>query len=51
MFAPHPYFFEEYLGVLYAANVMIGANRYKDRVYKSSPPLGPMTYMQGRSRK
>jgi len=47
MFAPHPYFFEEYLGVLYAANVMIGANRYKDRVYKSSPPLGPMTYMQG----
>lgn len=44
---PWPYFFEEYLGLLYAANVKIGDDRYKDRVYKSSPPLGAMTYMQG----
>ena len=43
----YPYFFEEYLGVLYAANVTANSSRYKDRVYKSSPPLGAMTYMQG----
>ena len=47
LYAPWPYFFEEYLGVLYAANVTANSNRYKDRVYKSSPPLGAMTYMQG----
>ena len=45
--APWPYFFEEYLGVMYAGNVKIGANRYKDRVYKSSPPLGAITFIQG----
>ena len=45
--APWPYFFEEYLGLLYAANVTTNGERYKDRVYKSSPPLGAMTYMQG----
>lgn len=44
---PWPYFFEEYLGLLYAANVSISGSRYKDRVYKSSPPLGAITYMQG----
>lgn len=43
----YPYFFEEYLGVLYAANVQANGQRHKDRVYKSSPPLGAMTYMQG----
>ena len=45
--APWPYFFEEYLGLLYAGNVLLGGDRYKDRVYKSSPPLGAMTFMQG----
>ena len=44
---PWPYFFEEYLGVLYAGNVTVNGNRHKDRVYKSSPPLGAMTFMQG----
>lgn len=46
--APWPYFFEEYLGLLYAGNVQIpGGDRHKDRVYKSSPPLGAITFMQG----
>lgn len=47
LFCPWPYFFEEYLGLLYAANVTVNGTRYKDRVYKSSAPLGAMTYMQG----
>lgn len=45
--APWPYFFEEYLGVMYAGNVKIGGARHKDRVYKSSPPLGAVTFIQG----
>lgn len=44
---PWPYFFEEYLGVMYAGNVIVDGTRHKDRVYKSSPPLGAMTFMQG----
>lgn len=44
---PWGYFLEEYLGLLYVANVKIGSTRYPDRVYKSSPPLGAMTYVQG----
>ena len=44
---PWGYFLEEYLGLLYVANVKVGSTRYPDRVYKSSPPLGAMTYIQG----
>ena len=44
---PWGYFLEEYLGLLYVANVTVGSTRYPDRVYKSSPPLGAMTYIQG----
>lgn len=44
---PSGYFLEEYLGLLYVANVTVGSTRYPDRVYKSSPPLGAMTYIQG----
>lgn len=45
--APAAYFFAEYLGLLYAANVKVGADRFPDRVYKSSPPLGFITSIQG----
>lgn len=45
--APRGYFFEEYLGLLYLANVLVNGERHKDRVYKSSPPLGAMTFIQG----
>jgi hypothetical protein len=44
---PWGYFFQDYLGVLYLANVLIGSDRFKDRVYKASPPLGAVTYVQG----
>lgn len=44
---PPPYYFAEYLGLLYAANVLIGNDRFPDRVYKSSPPTGALTFTQG----
>jgi hypothetical protein len=44
---PPCYFIQEYLGLLYAANVKIGSQRHPDRVYKSSPPLGAVTFIQG----
>lgn len=44
---PSGYFFAEYLGILYIANVTANGERHKDRVYKSSPPLGAVTYVQG----
>lgn len=44
---PFGYFFQDFLGVLYIANVLINTNRFKDRVYKASPPLGAITYTQG----
>lgn len=44
---PSCYFIQEYLGLLYAANVKIGSKRYADRCYKSSPPLGAVTFVQG----
>jgi hypothetical protein len=36
----------EYNGALFAANVKIGSTRYKDRAYKSSGPLGAVTFVQ-----
>lgn len=44
---PYPYYFVEYLGLLYACNVYFDSTRYPDRVYKSSPPTGALTYVQG----
>lgn len=44
---PPCYFFEVFLGVMYAANVKIGSDRFPDRVYKSSAPLGAVTFIQG----
>ena len=44
---PKAYFIQEYLGLLYAANVQIGSTRHVDRAYKSSPPLGAVTFIQG----
>ena len=37
----------EYNGSLYIANVKIGSTRYKDRAYKSSGPLGAITFING----
>lgn len=34
----------EFNGALYAGNVKIGSTRYRDRAYKSSGPLGAITY-------
>lgn len=45
--APAGYLLAEYSGALYMANVKVGAVRYPDRVYKSSPPLGAVTYVRG----
>lgn len=44
---PTGYFLQEFLGLLYIANVKIGSVRYPDRSYKSSPPLGAITFVQG----
>jgi hypothetical protein len=46
LFCPRGYFFAEYLGLLYVANVKIGADRFTDRVYKGSPPLGAIGFVQ-----
>lgn len=35
----------EFNGALYAGNVEVGSTRYKDRLYKSSGPLGAITFM------
>jgi hypothetical protein len=35
----------EYAGALFACNVKIGSTRYRDRAYKSSGPLGAITYI------
>jgi hypothetical protein len=37
----------EYLGALYAVNCEVNSVRYPDRAYKSSGPLGAMTFIQG----
>lgn len=39
-FAPAARFFIEFNGSNWAANVQVGANRYRDRLYKSSGPTG-----------
>lgn len=47
LFAPYPYYFETYRGVLYAGNVSVGGVRYPDRFYKASAPTGAFTFVQG----
>ncbi len=44
---PAGYFFAEFLGILHIANVTVGGVRRPDRVYKSSPPLGAIGFVQG----
>lgn len=43
---PYPYYFVEYLGLLYAVNVYFNTTRYPDRAYKSSPPTGAVTFIR-----
>lgn len=38
-------FLAEYNGALFAANVKIGSERFRDRAYKSSGPLGAITFV------
>lgn len=45
-FAPKARFYMEFNGAVYAANVQVGANRYRDRIYKSSGPTGTITYVR-----
>lgn len=47
LFAPRPKYFVVYRGLLYAANVLVGTDRYPDRIYKSSPPTGAITFVRG----
>lgn len=44
---PDAYYFREFGGSLYAINVTVGSDRFADRAYKSSPPLGVVTYVKG----
>lgn len=37
---PKAYYLVEFNGALYAANVLVGAERFRNRAYKSSGPLG-----------
>lgn len=43
-FAPHARVYMEFNGAIYAANVDINGERYRDRVYKSSGPMGAITF-------
>lgn len=42
---PAAYYLAEFNGALYAANVKVGSTRYPDRMYKSSGPLGAVTFV------
>lgn len=44
--APQSKYIAEYNGRLYAINVKIDGKVYKDRAYYSSPPFGPITFVQ-----
>lgn len=46
-FAPNARFFIEFNGFVYAANVQIGATRYRDRLYQSSGPTGIISAARG----
>lgn len=42
---PKAHYLAEFNGALYAANVTVGATRYPNRAYKSSGPLGAITFI------
>lgn len=44
---PDAYYMKEYNGSLYAANVALDGTHYPSRAYKSSLPLGVVTYIRG----
>ena len=44
--APRSKFITEYNGELYAINCQVNGVNYPDRFYKSSPPLGAVTFVQ-----
>lgn len=44
--APASKFITEYNGSLYALNCFVNGKYYPDRFYKSSPPLGAITFIQ-----
>lgn len=45
--APKSKFIAEYGGCLYALNAEVSSTVFADRAYRSSPPLGAVTYIQG----
>lgn len=45
-FAPKPRFFVEYAGVIWACNVKIGSDRFRDRLYKSSGAIGVFSFVR-----
>lgn len=44
--APWPRFFIEFRGAMWAANVLVGADRFRDRLYKSSGPTGAFAFVR-----
>ena len=44
---PRCKFFVEYLGLMYAVNSEVASVAYPDRAYRSSAPIGAISYMQG----
>lgn len=46
LFAPKAKYYVVYRGLLYAANVRVDNVNYPDRVYKSSPPTGAITFIR-----
>lgn len=47
LFAPYAKYYVVYRGILYAANVVVGSDRYSDRIYKGSSPTGAITFVRG----
>lgn len=45
-FAPKPRFFVEYAGTIWACNVKIGSDRFRDRLYKSSGAIGVFSFVR-----
>lgn len=45
-FAPKGRFYIEFNGAMWAADVLVGSDRYKDRLYKSSGPTGVFAYVR-----
>lgn len=43
---PYCYFVVEFLGALYACNCLVSSDRFPERAYKSSGPLGAVTFLR-----